>query len=85
VIKLVLEHRALPLTARASKCAGCGRRVTRSEPDILLRRLSEDNPLIVTLTLRYHERCKEAVLDRVTETPPAAWRITHRTVNAEAN
>jgi hypothetical protein len=66
------------------RCSGCGRRIPRSEPDLILRRMSEDNPTVTALKLVYHERCKDAVLQRITSTP-ALWRMTHRHVEAEAN
>jgi hypothetical protein len=66
------------------RCAGCGRRIPRSEPDLILRRMDADNPTRTALKLAYHERCKDAVLQRIVDTP-ALWRMTHRHVEAEAN
>ena len=68
------------------RCSGCGRRIHRSEPDLILRRMSEDNPIVSTLRLAFHERCKDAALERATsEATPALWLMTHRHVEAEAN
>jgi len=70
--------------SRILRCAGCRKRIPRSEPDLILRRLSEENPTVAALKLAFHERCKEAALERITSTP-ALWRMTHRHVEAEAN
>jgi hypothetical protein len=66
------------------RCAGCKRRIPRSEPDLILRRMSEENPTVTALRLVYHERCKDAALKRITSTP-ALWRMTHRYVEAGVN
>jgi hypothetical protein len=69
-----------------SRCAGCGRRILRSEPDLILRRMSEDDPTVSTLRLAFHERCKDVALERATsEATPALWVMTHRHVEEMAN
>ena len=68
------------------RCSGCGRRIPRSEPDLILRRMSEDNHTVSILRLAFHERCKDAALERATsEATPALWVMTHRHVEAVAN
>jgi hypothetical protein len=66
------------------RCAGCKRRITKGEPDLILRRMAEENPTVTALKLVYHERCKDAALERATERP-ALWLMTHRYIEAEAN
>ena len=65
------------------RCAGCKRCITRGEPDLILRRMAEENPTVTSLRLVYHVRCRGAALERVTGTP-ALWRMTHRHVEAGA-
>ena len=68
------------------RCSGCGRRIPRSEPDLILRRMSEENPTVAALKLAFHERCKDAALERATsEATPALWYMTHRYIEAAAN
>jgi hypothetical protein len=43
-------------TKTRPRCAGCKRRIPMQEPDLLVRKLSEENPRLVTLTVRFHER-----------------------------
>jgi hypothetical protein len=67
-------------------CSGCGCCIPRSEPDLILRRMSEENPTVSTLRLVFHERCKDAALEQATsEATPALWVMSHRHVHAEAN
>jgi hypothetical protein len=66
------------------RCAGCKRRITKGEPDPILRRMSEENPTRTALRLVYHVRCYTAALERAGGTP-ALWHMTHRYVEAEAN
>jgi len=68
---------------RRVRCAGCRKRITRGEPDLILRRMSEDDPTVPALRLVYHVRCHGAALERASSTP-ALWRMTHRYVEAEA-
>jgi hypothetical protein len=72
-------------TRTAPRCAGCNKRITKGEPDLILRRMSEENPMVAALRLVYHVRCKDAALERVHGAPPAFWRMTHRYVDPEAN
>jgi hypothetical protein len=68
------------------RCAACRKRIPRSEPDLILRRMSEENPTVAALKLAFHERCKDAALERAaSEATPALWLMTHRHVEAEAN
>jgi len=60
------------------------KRITRGEPDLILRRMASENPTVTALRLVYHARCYTAALERVTD-KPALWRMTHRYVEAEAN
>jgi hypothetical protein len=69
---------------RILRCSGCGRRIPRSEPDLILRRMSDVDPTVSTLRLAFHERCKDAALKRATEAS-ALWMMTHRHVEAVAN
>jgi len=55
------------------RCSGCGRRIPRSEPDLIMRRMSDEDPTVSTLRLAFHERCEDAALKRATE-PPAKLR-----------
>lgn len=71
-------------TRTTSRCSGCGRRITRSEPDLILRRKDPENPLWTALRLVYHERCSAAAIERVSGTP-ALWHMTHRYIEAKAN
>ena len=66
------------------RCAGCKGRITRGEPDLVLRRMTPENPAATALRLVYHVRCQGAALERVTD-KPALWRMTHRYIEAEAN
>jgi hypothetical protein len=66
------------------RCAACRKRIPRSEPDLILRRMSEENPAVAALKLAFHERCKDAALERAASTP-ALWLMTHRHGEAEAN
>jgi hypothetical protein len=66
------------------RCAGCKRRITKAEPDLILRRMTPENPTVTALRLVYHVRCQGAALERASETP-ALWHMTHRYVEAEAN
>jgi hypothetical protein len=66
------------------RCAGCAKRITKGEPDLILRRMDPDNPVRTALKLAYHVRCQGAALERASATP-ALWRMTHRYVQAEAN
>jgi hypothetical protein len=57
--------------------SGCGRRIPRSEPDLILRRISEDDPTVSILRLAFHECCQDAALERATsEATPALWVMT---------
>ena len=67
-----------------AKCAGCKRKILDHEPDLVLRKLAEEDPTRVLLERRYHERCAGAAVDYVTERP-ALYRMTHRYVEVEAN
>jgi hypothetical protein len=66
------------------RCAGCKKRISRGEPDLILRKMAPENSAVVALRLTYHERCKDAALERVQATP-ALWRMTHRYIEAKAN
>jgi hypothetical protein len=66
------------------RCAGCKKRIPKSEPDLILRRMDPDNPMRTALKLVYHVRCQGAALERVSGTA-ALWRMTHRYIEAEAN
>jgi len=66
------------------RCAGCKKRITKGEPDLILRRMAPENPTLTALRLVYHVRCYAAALERASETP-ALWRMTHRYIAAEAN
>jgi hypothetical protein len=72
------------MSGRVIRCAACKKRIPGSEPDLILRRMSEDDPTVSTLRLAFHERCKDAALERATDTP-ALWVMTHRHVEAVAN
>ena len=72
-------------TRPRSVCSGCGRRIPRSEPDIILRPMTPENPTRTALRLVYHERCHAAALERVQGVESALWRMTHRYVEAAAN
>jgi hypothetical protein len=74
-----------PLEAGGMKprCAGCGRRIPRSEPDLILRRMDAEDPTRTALKLVFHERCKDAALERAASTP-ALWYMTHRYIEAVA-
>jgi hypothetical protein len=65
-------------------CAGCKKRITEGEPDLILRRMAPENPTLAALLLVYHVRCYAAALEWASETP-ALWHMTHRYVEAEAN
>ena len=67
------------------RCAGCKRLIPAHEPDLLVRKLSEENPRLVALTVRFHERCAPAAVDYITERPAAMYRITHRYIDGERN
>jgi hypothetical protein len=68
------------------RCAACKKRIPASEPDLILRRVSEDDPTVSILRLAFHERCKDAALERATsEATPALWVLTHHNVEAVAN
>ena len=75
----------MSLTRTRPKCAGCKRPIPVHAPDLLVRELSEENPRLVTLTLRFHEQCAPAAVDFITERPAAMYRITHRYVTGERN
>jgi hypothetical protein len=66
------------------RCAGCKRRIPRSEPDLILRCMDPENPVRTALKLAYHVRCRGAALERITAAP-ALWRMTYRHVEAGAN
>ncbi len=66
------------------RCAGCKKGIPRSEPDLILRRMSEKDPTRAALRLAYHVRCQGAALERAAGTP-ALWTMTHRYIEAEAN
>jgi hypothetical protein len=69
-----------------TKCAACKNSIPEGEPDLILRRMSEDNHTVSILRLAFHERCKDAALERATsEATPALWVMTHRHVEAVAN
>jgi len=73
------------MTARSkTRCAGCKKRISRGEPDLILRRMSEENPMVTALKLAYHVRCHGAAIERAAGVP-ALWCMTHRYVEAEAN
>ena len=72
-------------TRTRPKCAGCKRRIPAHAPDLLVRKLSEENPRIVTLIVRFHERCAPAVVDYIAGRPAALYRITHRYIDGERN
>ena len=60
-------------TRTRPKCAGCKRRIPAHAPDLLVRELSEENPRLVTLTLRFHEQCAPAA---VASSPSVRRRCT---------
>lgn len=66
------------------RCAGCERRITKGEPDLILRHMDPENAMRTTLKLAYHVRCHGAALERAAATP-ALWRMTHRFVDVGAN
>jgi len=66
------------------RCAGCKKRITRGEPDLVLLRMAQENPTVTALRLVYHVRCQGAALERAAGVP-ALWRMTHRYIEAEAN
>ena len=66
------------------RCAGCKKRITRGEPDLVLLRMAQENPTVTALRLVYHVRCQGAALERVTD-KSALWHLTHRYIEAEAN
>jgi len=69
-----------------TRCAGCKRRISKGEPDLILRRMDPDNPMRTALKLVYHVRCQGAALEKASEAKPAAlWHMTHRYIEAEAN
>lgn len=68
----------------APRCAGCNKRIPPSEPDLILRRMCEEDPMRTALRLVYHERCSAAAIERVAGTP-ALWHMTHRYIEPEAN
>jgi hypothetical protein len=61
------------------RCAGCNRRIPRSEADAVLRRLDGE------LRRYYHTRCIPAALAKIQAGKPDAWQLTVRRVDAEAN
>jgi hypothetical protein len=61
------------------KCKGCGRRIPKHEPDLMLRRLDGE------ARRYYHERCIASAYAKVSASRPDAWVLTHRHVSAEAN
>ena len=67
-----------------ARCAGCKRRITRGEPDLILRRMDPDNPMRTALKLVYHVRCQGAAFEKASGTA-ALWHMTHRYIEAEAN
>jgi hypothetical protein len=66
------------------RCAGCNKRITKGEPDLILRRMAPENPTVTALRVLYHVRCQGAALERAAGTP-ALWHMTHRYIEAEAN
>lgn len=66
------------------RCAACKKRITRGEPDLVLRRMDADNPMRTARRLVYHVSCQGAALERAATTP-ALWHMTHRYIAAEAN
>ena len=66
------------------RCAGCKKRVTKGELDLILRRMAPENPTVTALRLVYHVRCYTAALERASEIP-ALWHLTRRYIDAEAN
>jgi len=66
------------------RCAACKKRILRSEPDLILRRMDPENPMRTALRLVYHVRCQGAALKRAAGTP-TLWHMTHRYIEAEAN
>ena len=71
-------------TRTVARCAGCNKRITRGEPDLILRRMASENPMVTALRLVYHVRCHGAARERVVGTP-ALWHLTHRYIDAEVN
>jgi hypothetical protein len=63
------------------RCAACKKRITKGEPDLILRRMSEGNPMVAALRLVYHERCKDGALERI-QGAPGALQLVYRTVRA---
>jgi len=66
------------------RCAGCKKRITKGEPDLILQRMDPENPMRTALKLAYHVRCHGAAFEWAAATP-ALWRMTHRYVEAGAN
>ena len=62
-------------------CSGCHRRISQSEPDLLLRKLGSD-----TFRRFYHqqERCAGKMHEYMLANP-TVWRITTRSIDPEAN
>jgi hypothetical protein len=59
------------------RCAGCKKRITRGEPDLILRRMDPDNPMRTALKLVYHvatEKGIRSVADSYLEGRPQAKR-----------
>ena len=54
------------------RCAGCKKRISRGEPDLILRRMSEEDPMVTALRLVYHVRCQGAAFERAAGTPWAS-------------
>jgi hypothetical protein len=62
-------------------CASCRARIREHEPDLVLRKLNGEE-------LRfYHARpqCAAAAQQVILESPPEAWRLTHRYVSGVLN
>jgi hypothetical protein len=60
------------------KCAGCGKRIPTSEPDLVLRKDGSEARRF------YHERCFVAARRRVLATPDL-WFMTHRYIDGRTN
>jgi hypothetical protein len=60
------------------RCASCKRKITRSEPDLVLR---DDTTARV---LYYHVGCGAAAVAKVSQRP-GVYFLTHRYIEAEAN
>lgn len=60
------------------KCSGCGKKISRSEPDLMLRKFGSEKSRF------YHRGCVGAVLKLVTSAPDA-WHMTDRYIDGAMN